>query len=71
MRPFKLDGERDGRSSPTKPRRPSIFKVLHAKVLEQMPKYRAPSSSLSFTVMPLAVSSVDDTVPGLGISGAF
>ena len=48
---------------------PWIWAALRARVYEQLPTQR--SESLTLTLAPVVVKGQDDTIPGVGVAGAF
>jgi hypothetical protein len=49
---------------------PWIWRVLRERVYARMPRYEQPRE-LSVVLAPVVVTSPSDTVPGVGLSGAF
>lgn len=49
---------------------PWIWQVLRTQVYSRMPRYER-SSSFTMVLSPVVVSSVDDSVPGVGFAGDF
>lgn len=48
---------------------PWIWQAVRDKLHAQMPRYE--QRSLTFTLAPVVVTSPSDSVPGLGLAGAF
>jgi hypothetical protein len=48
---------------------PWIWTALRARVYSQLPTQR--SESLTLTLAPVVVTGQYDTIPGVGVSGAF
>jgi hypothetical protein len=50
---------------------PWIWKVLREQVYAQMPRYEQPEQQFSFVLSPVVITSLDDSTPGVGVSGDF
>lgn len=63
---FRFEIERAAEPNPI----PWIWLALRAKVYDRLPSYDE-ERGFSLTLAPVVVTSAYDTVPGLGVEGAF
>lgn len=50
---------------------PWIWKLIRAQAYAHMPRYAQADEGMSFMLAPVVVTSVDESTPGLGVSGDF